>query len=147
MYWGLKNVYFRFFVKKPRSRARLKSDIALFKKPACRASSLDMREKISATASKSGQEDMIWYYSKRLRSLTFRTCSRHIALPIMKAIQDLQMLRNWDVHLKMVAYWVDIDATTRVHMVHPIRQHYLHGIGVNILPTGLVFLSRLPSSL
>ena len=50
MYWGLKNVYLRFLVKKPRSRAKLKSDMALFRKPACRASSLDIREKISATA-------------------------------------------------------------------------------------------------
>lgn len=49
MYCGLKNVYFLFFVRKPRSRARLKSDIALFRKPACLASSRDMRVKISAT--------------------------------------------------------------------------------------------------
>ena len=47
---GLKNVYFLFLVKKPRSRARLKSDMALFRKPACLASSRDIREKISATA-------------------------------------------------------------------------------------------------
>lgn len=50
MYCGLKKVYFLFFVRKPRSSARLKSDMALFRKPACLASSRDMRVKISATA-------------------------------------------------------------------------------------------------
>lgn len=59
MYCGLKNVYFLFFVRKPRSSARLKSDMALFRKPACLASSRDMRVKISATVdiinNKSGQ--------------------------------------------------------------------------------------------
>ena len=49
MYCGRKKVYFLFFVRKPRSRARLKSDMALFKKPACLASSRDMSVKISAT--------------------------------------------------------------------------------------------------
>lgn len=76
---GLKNVYFLAFVRKPKSNAKLKSDKPLFKNlhiveqfdifvsryihtytvctererwlayPACLASSLDMREKISAT--------------------------------------------------------------------------------------------------
>lgn len=32
MNWGLKNVYFLALVKNPRSRERLKSDKALFKK-------------------------------------------------------------------------------------------------------------------
>lgn len=50
MYWGLKKVYFLFFVRKPRSSARLKSDMALFRKPACLASSRDISVKISATA-------------------------------------------------------------------------------------------------
>lgn len=36
---GLKKVYFLFLVRKPRSRAKLKSLMALFKKPAWRASS------------------------------------------------------------------------------------------------------------
>uniref|UniRef100_A0A2P2JIV8 Uncharacterized protein n=2 Tax=Rhizophora mucronata TaxID=61149 RepID=A0A2P2JIV8_RHIMU len=49
MNFGLKNVYFLAFVKNPRSNARLKSDRPLFRNPACLASSLDMREKISAT--------------------------------------------------------------------------------------------------
>lgn len=52
MYWGLKKVYLRFLVRNPKSRARLKSDIALLRKPACLASSLDIREKISATATR-----------------------------------------------------------------------------------------------
>lgn len=56
MYWGLKKVYLRFLVRKPRSRAKLKSDIALFRKPACLASSRDMSEKISATA---GQDEVV----------------------------------------------------------------------------------------
>lgn len=47
---GRKKVYLRFFVRKPRSSARLKSDMALFRKPACRASSRDISVKISATA-------------------------------------------------------------------------------------------------
>ena len=50
MYCGLKNVYFLFFVKNPRSSARLKSDMALLRKPACLASSRDINVKISATA-------------------------------------------------------------------------------------------------
>lgn len=54
MYWGLKKVYFLFLVRKPRSRARLKSDMALFRKPACLASSRDIRVKISATAQQHG---------------------------------------------------------------------------------------------
>lgn len=57
---GLKNVYFLFFVKKPRSRARLKSDMALFKNPACLASSLDIREKISATAQSGTNHWSFW---------------------------------------------------------------------------------------
>ena len=47
---GLKKVYCRFLVRKPRSRARLKSDMALLRKPACRASSRLIKEKMSATA-------------------------------------------------------------------------------------------------
>lgn len=58
MYCGLKNVYFLFLVRNPRSKARLKSDMALFKKPACLASSRDIRVKISATAQQH------WYFSE-----------------------------------------------------------------------------------
>ena len=50
MNFGWKKVYFLFLVRKPKSNARLKSDMALFRKPACLASSRDIRVKISATA-------------------------------------------------------------------------------------------------
>ena len=46
----LKNVYLRFFVRKPRSSARLKSLIALLRNPACLASSRDISVNTSATA-------------------------------------------------------------------------------------------------
>ena len=50
MNFGLKKVYFLFLVRNPKSSARLKSLMALFRNPACLASSLDISEKISATA-------------------------------------------------------------------------------------------------
>src|SRR6056297_1491624 len=49
MNFGLKKVYVLFFVRNPKSKARLKSDNALLMKPAWRASSLLRRVKISAT--------------------------------------------------------------------------------------------------
>ena len=48
MNFGAKKVYLRVFVKNPKSKETLKSLIALFKKPAWRASSRDMKEKPSA---------------------------------------------------------------------------------------------------